>query len=209
MADTTQSIPHIYPIDRLMHATEGRLTAGISPSSALLAYLDWAVHLANSPGKQGALVQKALRKSVKFSAYAERLLAGRADCPCIEPLPQDHRFRDPAWQKPPFSLYYQSFLLAQQWWHNATEGVHGVTPHHQAAVAFAARQILDLFSPSNFPLTNPEVLQATLSQGGMNLVRGAQNFFEDWERTVLQRKPVGTEKFRVGKEVAITPGKVV
>ena len=200
---------HIYPLDRFLHANEGRLSAGISPSSAMLAYLDWAVHLANSPGKQAELVQKALRKSVKFGAYLERLASGQEQCPCIEPLPQDHRFRAPEWQTLPYAAWYQGFLLLQQWWHNATVGVEGVSDHHQDVVAFSARQILDVFSPSNFLATNPEVLKATLENGGMNLVRGFQNLLEDWERAVLQKPPVGAEQFRVGEEVAISPGKVV
>ncbi len=199
----------VYPIDRFLHALQARMTGGISPSSAWLAYLDWAVHLANSPGKQGELAAKALRKSIRFHTYAWRLLAGRAEGPCIEPLPQDRRFRAPAWRQFPFALYYQSFLLLQQWWHVATTGVHGVSRHHEDVVSFAARQILDVFSPANFVLTNPEVLKATIAEGGANLLRGAQNFFEDWERAALQKKPVGAENFRVGKEVAVTPGKVV
>lgn len=209
MSDLPTRISHVYPIDRFLHANEGRLTAGISPSSAMLAYLDWAVHLANSPGKQAELIQKALRKSVKFGAYLERRASGKEEGPCIEPLPQDHRFRAPDWQQLPYAAWYQAYLLVQQWWHNATVGVEGVSDHHQDVVAFSARQILDVFSPSNFPATNPEVLRATMQNGGMNLVRGFQNFLEDWERAVLQKPPVGTEAFRVGKEVAITSGKVV
>ncbi len=199
----------VYPVDRFLHALEARTTGGISPSSALLAYLDWAVHLANSPGKQGELATKALRKSIRLNVHAWRMLAGRAEGPCIEPLPQDRRFRAPEWQAFPFALYYQSFLLLQQWWHVATHGVHGVSRHHEDVVSFAARQLLDVFSPSNFVLTNPLVLSKTIAEGGANLVRGAQNFLEDWERAVLQKKPIGAEKFRVGKEVAVTPGKVV
>ena len=97
----------------------------------------------------------------------------------------------------------------QQWWYNATVGVHGVSEHHEDVAEFAARQILDVFSPSNFPLTNPEVIKATVAEGGMNFVRGAQNFLEDWQRAALQQPPAGTEAYRVGKEVAVTPGKVV
>jgi len=200
---------HVYPIDHFLHAKEARLTGGLSPSSAMAAYMDWLVHLANSPGKQGELVEKALRKSVKFWGHIERVLSGKTDCPCIDPLPQDRRFRSAEWQRLPFSLYYQSFLLVQQWWHNATVGVQGVSDHHQDVVAFSARQILDVFSPSNFPATNPEVLKAILKSGGANLFRGLQNLTEDWQRAALQHPPVGTENFRVGEDVAVTPGKVV
>ncbi len=200
---------HVFPIDRMLHAQEAKLTAGLSPTSALAAYLDWAVHLANSPGKQGELFTKAFRKSVRFNHYVAGLLAGRDQPPCIEPLPQDRRFRGEEWRKPPFSIYYQAFLLLQQWWHNAVTAVQGVSDHHQDVIAFSARQALDFFSPSNYLLTNPEALKATLTSGGANLVRGMQNLFEDWERATLGMAPAGTEKFRVGKEVAVTPGKVI
>jgi len=87
--------------------------------------------------------------------------------------------------------------------------VRGVTPHHEQVVEFVGRQILDIFSPSNFPATNPEVLRATLQEGGANLQRGLSNLLEDWERAVAGRKPVGAEDFVPGREVAVTPGKVV
>ena len=141
---------HASPIDQFFHAYESRVTVGLSPSSAMLAYLDWAVHLANSPGKQAELFKKALRKSVRFTSYAARLLTGKEEGTCIEPLPQDHRFDAPDWQQLPFSLWFQWFLLIQQWWHNATVGVEGVSRHHEELVAFSARQILDVFSIEEF-----------------------------------------------------------
>jgi len=67
MTETTKRPKHVYPIDHFLHANEARLTAGLSQSSASAAYLDWAVHLANSPGKQGELIEKAFRKSLKFT----------------------------------------------------------------------------------------------------------------------------------------------
>ena len=76
-------------------------------------------------------------------------------------------------------------------------------------MSFVARQMLDVVSPANFLLTNPEVLDITSQQGGMNLVRGAMNFWEDQRRVVEGKKPVGAEAFQVGRDVAITPGKVV
>ncbi len=82
-------------------------------------------------------------------------------------------------------------------------------PQHENVVAFMTRQLLDVASPSNYLFTNPEVIDKTVSEGGYNLVRGYRNFMDDWERLVSGRKPAGSEKFRVGKDIAATPGKVV
>ncbi len=197
-------------VDRSLHATAARFTFGLSPAALAEAYLDWATHLAFSPGKRLQLVDKAARKTVRFANYTFRCASesGKAPC-CIEPLPQDRRFVGADWQKWPYSFMYQAFLLNQQWWHNATTGIRGVTRQHENMVEFMSRQILDMLSPSNFLLTNPEVLRQTVSNGGMNLVSGLRNLTEDWERAVSGKKPVGTENFVVGRNVAVTPGKVI
>ena len=197
-------------IDRSLHATAARFTLGLSPVALGKAYFDWMTHLAFSPGKRLQLVDKATRKAVRLANYATRCgLESAQAAPCIEPLPQDRRFAGPEWQKPPYNLISQAFLLNQQWWDNATTGIRGVTKRHQDMVEFGARQMLDMFSPSNFLPTNPEVLAHTLRNGGMNLVNGARNLAEDWERSVSGKKPFGSENFVVGRDVAVTPGKVV
>ena len=196
--------------DRALHAAIARFTAGLSPAALMAANLDWAVHLWAAPGKRLQLIDKAARKSLRFANHALHCAVENRHCdPCIEPLPQDKRFASPAWQNFPFNFLYQGFLLNQQWWHNATTGVRGVTRHHESIVEFSARQMLDMFSPANFVLTNPDLLSHTLREGGGNFVRGLQNLTEDWERSASGRKPVGAEAFEVGCNVAVTPGKVV
>jgi polyhydroxyalkanoate synthase len=195
--------------DRVAHAYAARGTAGLSPAALALAFGDWAMHLAGAPGKQAELARKAARKWLRYANFLGHAMQGM-DCPrCIEPLPQDSRFANEAWRQWPFNAIHQGFLLWQQWWWNATTGVRGVSPHHEDVVTFTMRQMLDLWSPSNFPWTNPEVLRATFAQGGLNLANGAANFADDWRRSVLGEAPAGTEAFVPGKQVAVTPGKVV
>ena len=197
-------------LDKGLKAAQARFTAGLSPIALAETYSDWALHLASAPGKQLELAEKAAKKAWRFANYAA-LCAHKPDTSetCIAPLPQDRRFKGEAWQKWPFNVMSQAFLLNQQWWHNATTGVEGVTSQHEDVVNFAARQILDVVSPSNFPLTNPEVLAQTYRTGGMNLFRGWQNFMEDTSRANTGKKPLGTEEFEVGRNLATTPGQVV
>jgi len=196
-------------IDRMLHAAQARLTYSLSPAALMQPFADWAMHFVNAPGKQLLLMEKALRKLVRFNLYLAHAATDPETPCCIEPLPQDHRFTDPAWSKPPFLYIYQAFLLQQQWWHNATTGLRGVSAQNERVVAFVARQLLDIVSPANFVLTNPEVLRQTFAEGGQNFFRGALHMIEDWERAIAGRKPVGSEDFEVGRNVAVTPGKVV
>ena len=197
-------------LNRSMNATIARFTLGLSPAALAGAYFDWMVHLASAPGKQGQLVEKAWRKWIRLATYGEHCaMSGGAADRCIEPLPQDRRFEGEAWQRLPFNMIYQAFLFQQQWWHNATTGVPGVTRQHERELEFVARQLLDMFAPSNFIHTNPEVLARTQAEGGMNLVRGFRNFIEDWERAISGKRPVGADRFVPGETVAVTPGKVV
>ena len=196
-------------LNRLFHAALAKATLGISPAALALAFSDWWLHLASAPGKQMELVQKAARKTIRLAVHAAKS-ASHPDCDaCIEPLIQDRRFDDPLWREPPYNLIYQSFLLTQQWWHNATTGVRGVSEENEQIVSFTMRQILDMFAPTNFLPTNPVLLNRTIAEGGANLQRGARNFLEDWERQVAGRKPVGADKFKLGRDLATTPGRVV
>jgi polyhydroxyalkanoate synthase subunit PhaC len=196
-------------LDRPLHAAVARFTLGISPAALAQAYIDWLQHILFSPDKQFALAEMVARQWARHLEYCRSACAD-PNCPhCVEPLPQDKRFAGEAWQRWPFNAIYQGFLLGQEWWHTATTGVEGVSKHHEDVASFVARQLLDIFSPVNFLLTNPEVLRTTVAQGGMNLLRGAANYWEDSRRIWSGEKPVGAETFKVGHNVAVTPGKVV
>jgi polyhydroxyalkanoate synthase len=165
----------------------------------LLAFLDWNLHLANAPAHRLELAQLAARQWAKLANPEE----------WIEPAPQDRRFRDPAWSQPPFNVISQAFLLGEDWWRAATVCLPGVAKSHADVVAFSARQLLDVFSPSNFPWTNPEVLQATLTRGGMNFADGFRNFLEDIQSVARGEVLDKSTQFTVGENLAVTPGKVV
>ncbi|HJV71574.1 PHA/PHB synthase family protein [Ideonella sp.] len=194
--------------DRWLHAQIGHHTAGVSPAALLLATTDWLAHLALSPAKQAELVHKAWRKAQRLALYLPHAQQPGAPC-CIEPLPQDRRFDDPAWREWPYNLISQAFLLQQQWWHNATTEVRGVSRHHEEVVTFIARQLLDIVSPANFVATNPVVWQRTLATMGANLAQGALHWWDDWERQQAGRPAAGSEAFQVGVNLAVTPGQVV
>ena len=197
--------------DRSLHAALARFTLGLSPAALAAAYLDWAVHLMAAPGKRLQLVEKMARKARRFSTYAWH------ETSQARPDARGHRTAaaGPSLRRRGVATLAvqlsstRDFLLQQQWWHNATSDVRGVTSHHEAMVKFGARQILDMFAPSNFALTNPELLQRTVESGGRNLFVGLQHMLEDWERAASGKKPVGSEAYRVGHEVAASPGKVV
>jgi polyhydroxyalkanoate synthase len=191
-------------LDRALYAQLAWWTQGLSPASLAAAATDWLVHLAGSPDKQRELVIKAQRKLLRLAASAAAS-ADQNGAPCIAPLPQDRRFAAPEWQAWPFNLIHQAFLFEQQWWYNATTGVPGMTRHHEQVWTFAVRQALDMFSPSNFLLTNPVVLRETWRSGGMNLVMGWHNAIEDASGAAATA-PTG---FEPGRGVALTPGKVI
>ncbi len=183
------------------------MTGGLAPATLGGAALDWWVHLLASPAKQGSVLHAMADGLLRLTAW--QCGDGRTPpCP-FQPLPQDKRFADPGWQRWPFNASAQAFLMVQQAWQQATSGVPGVDRHHQAMVAFGARQWLDMIAPSNGICSNPTVLQRTWAEGGANLWRGAWHAVEDAWREELALPPAGSEAFEVGRDVAASPGRVV
>lgn len=196
------------PLDVPLKTALARLANGISPASVAMAHFDWLSHLAVSPAKQAELAASAWRKWLLWQRFAAQ--SWRGECPpCLEPVPEDKRFARAEWQVPPFSTLAQGFLLAQQWWDEASTGVRGVSRHHEEVASFTVRQWLDMLSPSNSPLLNPQVLKETAATAGANLWKGSANWWRDALAVAAGGKPRGVDAFRPGQGVALTRGKVV
>jgi polyhydroxyalkanoate synthase len=132
--------------------------------------------------------------------------------PVIEPSPSDRRFKDREWsENAAFDFIKQSYLLAARFVENAADSTNGLDEKTKRKIEFYTKQFIDAMAPSNFALTNPEVVRATLETKGENLVKGLKNLLDDIERGKgrLAIKMTDYEAFEVGKNIAVTPGKVV
>ncbi|QXQ06022.1 class I poly(R)-hydroxyalkanoic acid synthase [Sphingosinicellaceae bacterium] len=125
-----------------------------------------------------------------------------------KPDVRDKRFKDAAWAElPAFDLMRQSYLLASKYVLETTAGLDGLDEHDKAKALFHARQFVDALSPSNYPLTNPEVLKATIETKGENLLKGLDHLLDDLKAGRMRM--TDETAFEVGRNVAVTPGKVV
>lgn len=129
-----------------------------------------------------------------------------------EPVSKDRRFRDEAWEKNTiFDFMKQSYLLSAKFIQKSVSEVEGLSPQDARKIDFYTRQFVDAMSPSNFLMTNPEVLKATIDSNGENLVKGFENLLEDIERGNgnIRISMTHQKAFEVGKNLAITKGKVI
>ena len=130
----------------------------------------------------------------------------------IEPAPEDRRFRDQAWSDNTlFDFIKQSYLLTARWLQGTVRDVEGIDERTARKVDFYTRQFVDAMAPSNFVMTNPEVLRATIESRGENLVNGLKNLLDDLERGKgrLAIRMTDMAAFKIGENIAVTPGKVV
>ena len=139
-------------------------------------------------------------------------LSGQEARAIVEPARDDRRFRDAAWsENAVFDYLKQSYLLSANWLKDLMGAVEGLDDRTKRKVDFYTRLYVDALSPTNFAATNPEVLRATAETKGENLVKGLQNLIADFERGKgkLAIKMVDESAFKVGGNLAVTPGKVV
>jgi poly[(R)-3-hydroxyalkanoate] polymerase subunit PhaC len=143
---------------------------------------------------------------------AVRRLAGEEAMPAISPSPRDKRFADPEWKSNQFfDFVSQAYLLTTQWAQELVRNADGIDPHTRKKAEFYVNQITNALAPSNFVLTNPEVLRETLASNGNNLVRGMTMLAEDIEagKGMLRIRQSDPANLVVGVNMATTPGKVI
>jgi polyhydroxyalkanoate synthase len=195
-------------MDREFRTMLAQVTSGMSPLELSLATLDWISHLAISPGKRTQLVQSFVTKLGRLGLYSlQSIIKKDAKGPASA---IERRMSSDDWRRWPFNVLAEAHQTTKDWVKEATTGVEGVRSEHEVMVHAVADQVLDLLSPANYPLTNPEVLKTTWKQRGRNLGRGLKYFVQDQMRDVLNNGlPENNEAFRVGENLAVTPGKVV
>ena len=189
-------------LDRLTHAAVAPLTGGLSPVALALAMADWAWHLGASPGRQLELAALAARLG-QDTLRTQRTApddAGSAD--------DDPRFRHEAWATWPFSQIRTGFRNTEAFWREAAY-VPGMTAHHADMTQFFTRQWLGMLAPANWLATNPVVLKDVVESNGTHLLQGAQNWLRDAAGLQLSSEAAPQDHFRVGRDVAVTPGKVI
>jgi polyhydroxyalkanoate synthase len=188
-------------LDDFFQMKLAHLTYGLSPAGLVQMYATWLSQLSLCPGRLASL---AAFPSVKLAA---RLLQG-----CDDDNPacaEDPRFSSESWKIWPWTMYLQTFHAMEEFWDLATKDIPGLDPQTERAVSFMARQILDARAPSNFLLTNPDLLFETVRSGGASLIQGAVNAAEDFKRNINSQPPAGIENFKPGEHLAITKGTVV
>lgn len=194
-------------LDRAARAAVAIMSGGLSPHAFMEAWSDWALHIARAPGRQLELAEHAQENLAKLMKQA---VSANADVPpAFSSKPYDHRFKHPGWEKAPFNAWSQGFLAIQDWWDYATDHLRGLRPEDADRTRFMARQTLDMFSPSNFPALNPEIIEQTLACKGANLAEGGAHFLHDYLNTIAQLREPAPEGYEIGKDLACTPGEVV
>ena len=174
--------------------------------------MNFMTAMATNPLKFWEMQMQYSQKQAQLWQNSMNKLWGLDTEPVIEPQKGDKRFRAEAWDESVFfDFIKQYYLLACDFVEQNIENAEGLSAEDKKKLAFSSKLMMDALSPSNFAMTNPEVLQETLKSGGENLVRGLQNMQEDLQRGqgALKISTTDYDAFKLGKNIATTPGHVV
>jgi polyhydroxyalkanoate synthase subunit PhaC len=192
-------------IEREMRSQLAAVTGGLAPDDYVQAWWDWYLNLAKSPDKQVDIAQTAAKAMVDNVTFAMQAFTGQP----LSPAPDDKRFSAEAWNQWPFNVIAHSYLNFADVMTKATSAVPGLAGRSADLVNFSTRAGIEAGSPANSLLSNPELIEMTRAQSGQNLVRGFKNWLEDADALLHKKQRPGAETFKVGEQVAVTPGKIV
>ena len=146
-----------------------------------------------------------------WTRIVQKGLGAETDAPEAKPAVSDKRFKDESWNLPVFDYLKQSYLLTGNWLKERLDEAEGLDPKERRKLEFLTRNFIEALSPANYAATNPEVLKATVETKGANLLRGLENLLRDLERGKGQLliSQTDMDAFKVGQNMAVTPGKVV
>ncbi len=182
------------------------------PMNVQQSLMHYWTALIKNPEKAMAAQIEFMQKTAALQAYTLARLQGQKADPIISGDKNDRRFRDARWNDHPiFDHLRQSYLLTAQWWQDRVHDAEEIDPAAARKLKFVVRQYTDAMSPSNFWMTNPEVLDETIKSKGGNLLRGLDNMITDLRANKGLPKVSMAKKgaFEVGKNLANTSGKVV
>ncbi|MFN4017423.1 MAG: PHA/PHB synthase family protein [Reyranella sp.] len=175
-------------------------------------FMDFTAKMLADPNRLVQAQVELWQQYMKLWQVTAQRMMGQPVEPVAEPARGDKRFNDPAWKdEVVFDYLKQSYLLTARWLQGTIKQVEGVDDKTAKKVDFYTRQFIDAVSPSNFALTNPQVVKATVESKGENLLKGLQNLLADLERGKgqLAIRQTDMDAFKVGGNIATTPGKVV
>ncbi|WP_425065784.1 PHA/PHB synthase family protein [Reyranella sp.] len=175
-------------------------------------FMDFTAKMLADPNRLVQAQVELWQQYMKLWQVTAQRMMGQTVEPVAEPARGDKRFNDPAWKdEVVFDYLKQSYLLTARWLQGTIKQVEGVDDKTARKVDFYTRQFIDAVSPSNFAMTNPQVVKATVESKGENLLKGLQNLLADLERGKgnLLIRQTDMDAFKVGGNVATSPGKVV
>ena len=183
----------------------------LDPLGLLPSFAEFGRHLMERPTRLVEAQLRAWESYARIWQSASRRMLGLSEEPA-EPTASDKRFKSDAWHENPFFDYVrQTYLATAQVLQSIAADNDGIDEHTSRKIAFYTNQFIDALAPTNFLMTNPEVLRATVDSGGRNLVEGMKNFIADIDPKSgrLRTRMVDSDAFELGENVAVTPGKVV
>jgi polyhydroxyalkanoate synthase subunit PhaC len=201
---TTVDSPMLAPMHELQ-AQLASVSGGLATDDYLRAWSQWWLALASHPTSQWMMVQEGVERAIDSWNFALQALAGK-------PLAHEHtdaHFKAEAWNQWPYNALVRSYGNLEQWSEQLLGCATGLSAADAQRLEFMRRQLLELLSPAHSLATNPELLEQTRAESGANLLRGWQHLLEDAQRKLSGGAVPGTEDFRVGEQLATTPGKVV